>query len=145
MTIEEAKMTLSRGGAATKKDLLAALRWALGALEGIQKAAEEAVEKAIKEQGTLDEEKPELCAECGKEIPFMDEVWIDPKSTLATTGKSGKPYHIACAPEEKSCSCYKCHEEITDADDLRYEKVVDGEYPFHRRCVPGYPFLTKKE
>jgi hypothetical protein len=39
-----------------------------------------------------------MCWKCGEEIPFDDEVWIDPKTTQATM--SGQPYHVACAPPQ---------------------------------------------
>jgi hypothetical protein len=48
-----------------------------------------------------------VCWKCGKEIPFDDEVWIDPKTTKATM--TGEPYHVACAPPELDCICPDGH------------------------------------
>jgi hypothetical protein len=40
------------------------------------------------------------CAGCGKPVAEDDTVWVDPSTGKATTGDSGSPYHVGCAPDE---------------------------------------------
>ena len=40
------------------------------------------------------------CHECGEDIEEDEVVWVDPDTGEATTGDSGRAYHVECAPEE---------------------------------------------
>lgn len=41
------------------------------------------------------------CYNCGRRVTVEETVWIDPTTTAATTGDSGRPYHVHCAPPQK--------------------------------------------
>jgi hypothetical protein len=41
-----------------------------------------------------------FCAECRAPVNDDDAVWVDPETKAATTGESGKPFHVGCAPEQ---------------------------------------------
>lgn len=40
------------------------------------------------------------CHGCRLAVADDDAVWVDPKTGAATTGSKGRPYHVACAPEQ---------------------------------------------
>lgn len=42
-----------------------------------------------------------LCWECGIPVDEDDAVWVDPFTGEATTGESGAPYHVPCAPAQE--------------------------------------------
>lgn len=52
-----------------------------------------------------EEVQPKLsCFLCANPIDEQEAVWVDPDTGEATTGDSGKPYHVACAPAQEKTS-----------------------------------------